>query len=110
MLTEIRGLRLPMPRSANMAGSRGGKYIVPPSPEPLYRQLCRTRVDFYDHYLHADGTPSAKNIDNNLKILMDAVAKAYGTDDRWLDWRLELQKYVIDESVAPYCVVDIGRL
>ena len=108
MLVEIRNLRLPMPKSANINGSRGGKYIVPPSPEPLYRQRYRTTVHFYDRYLRADGTPSSKNTDNVWKILADALGKAYGIDDKWLDWDTRLVK--CDCGVEPYCCVTIERL
>lgn len=108
MLTEIRNLRLPMPRSANINGSRGGKYIVPVSSEPLYRQRYRTRVDFYDRFLCADGSPTAKNVDNLAKILMDALGKAYGIDDSYLDWELVLVKH--DCGAEPYCCVTVERL
>ena len=109
MLTEIRNLRVPMPRSANMNGSRGGRYKVRQSPEPLVKQRYCTTVRFYDRFSHADGTPCSKNVDNLAKILLDALGKAYGLDDRWLDWRLVLEK--VDVSVEePYCLVTVERI
>lgn len=109
MLTEIRALRLPIPRSANINGSRGGRYKVPVSPERLYKQRYRTTVYFYDRYLSADGeTPTSKNTDNLWKILADALGKAYGLDDRWIDWDTRLVK--CDSDDEPYCVVNVERL
>lgn len=109
MLTEIRDLRVPMPRSANINGSRGGRYVVPkPLDGPLYRQRYRTQIDFYDRFLCADNTPTSKNVDNLAKILMDALGRAYGIDDSYLDWELVLVKH--DCGAEPYCCVTVERL
>ena len=91
-----------------MNGSRGGRYKVPTPPEPLYKQRYRTTVYFYDQFVCADGTPTSKNVDNLWKILADALGKAYGLDDKWLDWDTRLVKW--DCGIDPYCVVNVERL
>ena len=111
MLTGIRQLRVPMPMSANINGSRGGRYKVPPPPDgPLYKQRYRTTVHLYDRYLCADGTPTKKNADNVWKILADALGKAYGIDDSWLDWDTRLVKHDWAGGSEPYCVIDVEPL
>ena len=53
MITELINLRIsPMPRSANINGSR--KYRLPKADEPLCKQRYRTTVYFYDRFLNAD--------------------------------------------------------
>lgn len=107
MLTELRNLRIsPMPKSANINGSR--KFRLPKSDEPLYKQRYRTTVHFYDRFLCADGTPTKKNVDNIWKILADALGRAYGIDDSWLDWDTRLVKN--DYGADPYCTVTVERL
>ena len=107
MLTELRNLRIsPMPRSANINGSR--KFRLPKSDEPLYKQRYRTVVNFYDRFINADGSPTRKNVDNIAKILLDAIARAYGLDDSYLDWDLRLVKN--DYGADPYAVVNVERL
>lgn len=107
MLTELRNLRIsPMPRSANINGSR--RYRLPKSDEPLYKQRYRTVVNFYDRFINADGSPTRKNVDNIAKILLDAIARAYGLDDSYLDWDLRLVKN--DYGADPYCTVTCERL
>jgi len=109
MLTELRNLRIsPMPRSVNLNGSR--KFRLPESPEKLYKQRYGTTVHFYDRFLCADGTPTKKNVDNVWKILADALGRAYGIDDSWLDWDTRLVKCDWAGSSEPYCVVNVERL
>lgn len=109
MITELINLRIsPMPRSANINGSR--KYRLPKADEPLCKQRYRTTVHFYDRFLNADGTPTRKNVDNIAKILLDAIARAYGLDDSYLDWDLRLVKCDWAGESEPYCVVTVERL
>ena len=110
---RIDRLILPLPRSANINGSRGGRYVVPTPHDPLDRRRYRTTIEFYDKFSGADGEPNSKNIDNLLKILLDALAGAYGLGtrgrgDKWLDWELHLFK--VEWDGEPFCSVSVSPL
>lgn len=55
----------------------------------LEKRVYTVRFIFHGNYYKPDGTPTRRDVDNQIKVILDEIARAGGIDDCWLQRRWE---------------------
>ena len=72
---------------------------------PLTKKLYRVRFDFYGDYFKDNGEPRRRDVDNQIKVILDEVAKAGGIDDCWLQRHWDRME--VHQAQNEYVVVEL---
>jgi len=76
-------------------------------PEPLRDRPLRVRCAFaFERLWERPGHPVRLDVDNRLKVLLDALAEALDWDDKWV-WEIVASKH---EGPVERVVVELERL